>query len=295
MTPRTDIDLTGKIALVTGATSGIGLETAARLGRAGAEVILAVRDETKARRVMRRLRRDNPDAALRSECVDLADLASVQACAARVVDQGRPLDILVNNAGVMTGSRQRQTTVDGFELHLGTNFLGPFALTAGLLPALRRSYGPRVTSVSSLTAFRTRLDLDGPTRYSPAAAYARSKLALTVFAEELQRRSDAHRWGLTSTLAHPGWARTNIGDGRFNRFGAVMPLLTEASAAALPTVVAATSPDVRGGECVGPSGRFQLVGAPGIVRLPKQALDAATAARLWQTAVELTGAQWPDA
>lgn len=288
-------DLSGKIALVTGATSGIGLETAALFGIAGAETILGVRDETKARRVITRLRREHPEAAFRTERLDLTDLGSVADCAARLIDQGRPLDILVNNAGVMTGSRQHQTTNDGFELHLGTNFLGPFALTAGLLPALRRSYAPRVTCVTSLMAFRGRLDLDKPMRYTPVRAYARSKLALATFGVELQRRSDAGGWGLTSTLAHPGWARTALGNGAFTRFGPSTPLLADAAVAARNILVAATSPEVHGGDQVGPSGRWQLTGHPGLVRLPRQAEDAATAARLWEAAAGLTGAEWPDA
>ncbi|GAB3625015.1 SDR family oxidoreductase [Mariniluteicoccus endophyticus] len=289
-------DLSGTIALVTGATSGIGLETAARLGMAGADVILAVRDLTKARRVVARLREAHREAAFRIEQVDLSDLASIRRAAGQINDQGRPIDILVNNAGVMSGSRQRQTTIDGFELHLGTNFLGAFALTGLLLPSLRLAQGARIVSVGSLTAFRGTLGL-GPDlthRYSPGAAYARSKLALTTFAVELQRRSDHQGWGLTSTIAHPGWAATNINGGRFSRLGTVMPLITRPDLAALPTLAAATLPDVPGGSAIGPEGLLQLRGAPGIVPLPKKALDADSAARLWRTAEQMTGVFWPE-
>lgn len=288
-------DLSGRIALVTGATSGIGLVTAERLGAAGAETVLAVRDEVKARRVVAQMRSRNPRAAYRTEVLDLADLASVRACAGRLLDQGRPLDILVNNAGTMPTGRERQITADGFELALGTNFLGPFALTAGLLPVLRHSYYPRVVSVGSLSAFRGRLALDkAPTRYSPTGAYARSKLALTIFARELQRRSDAYGWGLTSVVAHPGWTETNLRAGWLRRFAGLVPLINDADQGALPTLVAATRKDLPGGTAVGPDGQFQLVGDPGPVRLPRRVRDSATAARLWETAEELTGATWPS-
>ncbi|GAB3705859.1 SDR family NAD(P)-dependent oxidoreductase [Mariniluteicoccus flavus] len=285
-------DLTGRVALVTGATSGIGLVTAELLGAAGAETVLAVRDETRGRRVANHMRSRNPDAAFRVEELDLADLRSVRACAERIVDQGRPLDLLVNNAGVM-GDKHRQTTADGFELMFGTNFLGPFALTGLLLPALQRSYAPRVVSVGSLAAWRGRLDPAQQARFSPMGAYAYSKLALTAFGRELQRRSDAYGWGLTSVIAHPGWSATNLGGGGFGKYARVMPAMTQPEDGALPVVVAATRLEVPGGACVGPTKRFQLLGRPGIVPMPKQANDSAKAAQLWAAAEEMTGVRFP--
>ena len=201
----------GRTAIVTGATGGLGYETAVALAKAGADVILTGRDEQKGQAALDKISREVVGAKLSYEQLDLANLAAGAAFAKRM--QGRSsLDLLINNAGVMALPR-RQTTADGFEMQFGTNHLGHFALTARLMPLLRRASAPRVVSVSSL-AHRTGMidfgDLQGSRIYSAWKAYGQSKLACLMFALELQRRSDAAGWNITSIAAHPGFARTNL-------------------------------------------------------------------------------------
>src|SRR5580692_1333315 len=195
----------GRTAVVTGATGGLGYETALVLARAGAEVVLTGRDDRKGQAAIDRIGREALGARVGYEHLDLASLASIADFAQRM--QSRPaLDMLINNAGVMALPR-RQTTADGFEMQFGTNYLGHFALTARLLPLLRRTSGPRVVHVSSLahrTASIDFSDLQGARLYAPWKAYGQSKLACLMFALELQRRSDAAGWNLVSNAAHPG-------------------------------------------------------------------------------------------
>jgi len=201
----------GRTAVVTGATGGLGYETALALARAGSEVILTGRDDRKGRSAIEKISGEVTGAKVSYEHLDLASLASVADFAQRMGAR-QSLDLLINNAGVMALPR-RQTTADGFEMQFGTNHLGHFALTAGLMPLLRRATGPRVVSVSSLahrTGFIDFNDLQGARVYSPWKAYGQSKLATLMFALELQRRSDAAGWNLTSNAAHPGFARTNL-------------------------------------------------------------------------------------
>jgi NAD(P)-dependent dehydrogenase (short-subunit alcohol dehydrogenase family) len=204
---------TERLAVVTGANSGIGWHTALELARAGGEVILAARSESKGREAAERIRREIPAAKVRAEMLDLASLQSVRAFVAEVNSEAK-LDLLVNNAGVMAVP-QRQTTQDGFELQFGTNFLGPFALTVLLLPALQRATYPRVTTVSSGAAnmglkkinFE---DLQWEKSYGPWKAYCQSKLADLMLMLELERRCDEAGIRLISNAAHPGYARTNL-------------------------------------------------------------------------------------
>jgi NAD(P)-dependent dehydrogenase (short-subunit alcohol dehydrogenase family) len=206
------------------------------------------------------------------------------------------LDLLINNAGVMALPR-RQTTADGFEMQFGTNYLGHFALTARLMPLLRGASGPRVVNVSSL-AHRTGLidfgDLQGARLYSPWKAYGQSKLACLIFALELQRRSDAAGWNLTSIAAHPGFARTNLFAGGP---GGLVSLATDFAApffghsaadGARPILFAATSPNAKPGAYYGPGGFSELRGAPATALIMPQARDAAAAARLWEVSAKLT-------
>jgi NAD(P)-dependent dehydrogenase (short-subunit alcohol dehydrogenase family) len=193
--------------VITGATGGLGYETSLALAQAGAEVVLAGRNEDKGRDAIQRIRQQAPSANVLFEKIDLGSLASVANFSSRLLTRDRPIDLLVNNAGVMTPP-ERKTTADGFELQLGTNHLSHFALTVRLLPLLRRGRQPRVVTVSSLTH---RIggeihfdDLQWSRVYKPTAAYAQSKLANLLFAFELQRRSDANGWGLMSNAAHPG-------------------------------------------------------------------------------------------
>src|SRR2546423_6955401 len=201
----------GRTAVVTGATGGIGYETALALAKAGSEVILTGRDDRKGRSAIEKISHEVIGARISYEQLDLASLASIADFAQRIHAR-QSLDLLINNAGVMALPR-RQTTTDGFEMQFGTNHLGHFALTARLMPLLRRATGPRVVSVSSLahrTGFIDFDDLQGARVYSPWKAYGQSKLACLMFALELQRRSDAAGWNLISNAAHPGLARTNL-------------------------------------------------------------------------------------
>jgi NAD(P)-dependent dehydrogenase (short-subunit alcohol dehydrogenase family) len=285
----------GKLAVVTGANSGLGYETALALAGAGAEVIVAARSADKGHQAVARIRARVPSANVRFDALDLASLASVAAFSRRLVAAEKPLDLLINNAGVMALAK-RQLTVDGFEMQFGTNYLGHYALTAQLLPLLRRAPAPRVVNLSSIAHRTGRIDFDdlqGERRYKPWKAYQQSKLAMLMFALELQRRSDAHRWGLMSNAAHPGFARTQLmanGPGDNLLATLVMPLVSHSAAAgALPTLYAATSPDAKPSGYYGPNGIFELKGAVAPSKIMPQALDRAVASRLWDVSAKLTG------
>lgn len=286
----------GKTAIVTGATSGLGYETALALARAGAEVILTGRDDRKGQAALEKIGRDVIGAKVAYEHLDLASLASVAEFAQRMSARSS-LDLLINNAGVMALPR-RQTTADGFEMQFGTNHLGHFALTARLLPLLRRASAPRVVSVSSLahrTGWIDFSDLQGARLYSAWKAYGQSKLACLMFALELQRRSDAAGWKLISNAAHPGFARTNLfasGPGGLLSLATdfAAPLLGQSAAdGAKPILFAATSANAKPGGYYGPGGLGELRGAPARALIMPQARDTATAAKLWDVSEKLTG------
>jgi NAD(P)-dependent dehydrogenase (short-subunit alcohol dehydrogenase family) len=291
--------LRGRVAIVTGATGGLGEKAAQELARAGAETILAGRNAIKGNAAIATIRDKFPAARVHFEAVDLADLASVADFAQRFSSTHQSLDILINNAGVMALPR-RQTTVDGFEMQFGTNFLGHFALTARLLPQLRAAAAPRIVNLSSI-AHRTGTidfdDLQGDRFYLPWKAYSQSKLAMLMFALELQQRSDAAGWKLINLAAHPGWARTDLftngpGTGGFFGFGAMLaaPILSQsAEDGALPILFAATSPGVEPGGYYGPDGIGELKGPPGPARIGPQAKNRVTAARLWESSERLLG------
>ncbi|MFZ0742850.1 MAG: SDR family oxidoreductase [Terracidiphilus sp.] len=293
----------GKLAVVTGATSGIGFETALALARAGADVIVAGCDETNGLEALGQIRPLAPGSLVRFEKLNLASLASVADFARRVARTERPLDLLVNNAGVMA-LPQRQVTVDGFEMQLGTNYLGHFALTGLLLPLLRRGMDPRVVQVSGLTHRVGRIHLDDlhlERGYAPVKAYSQSKLAMLMFALELQRRSDSGAWGLLSLAAHPGYARTGFfqnGPGtksavsRLHRvFGGLLG--HSAAEGALSTLYAATSLKARSGEYYGPKGALGLAGPLGLAGIGKNANDLNLARKLWEASERLTRVEWP--
>lgn len=294
---------TGKLVVVTGATSGLGYETALALAKGCADVIVTARKESRGRETAARIRSLAPRSLIRFEKLDLADLDSIAGFSARMMAVGRPLDLLVNNAGVMALPR-REVTADGFEMQLGTNFLGHFALTCNLLPLLRPSRSPRVVQVSSL-AHRVGTmrfdDLQGERSYKPWRAYAQSKLAVLLFARELQRRSDAHGWGLMSMAAHPGYAQTNLfANGLGQR--SVLTLLSRwlgrmvsqpAAAGAQPILFAATSESAQPGAFYGPGGVLELAGPPAKVGASQPACDDAVARRLWEASEKLTGVSWP--
>jgi NAD(P)-dependent dehydrogenase (short-subunit alcohol dehydrogenase family) len=293
---------TGRLAVVTGATGGLGYETALGLAAAGGEVILAGRNPAKGRDALKRILEASPAAKVRFEELDLASLASVTAFAERALVKEQPIDLLVNNAGVMSLPTLGKT-VDGFEMQLGTNYLGHYALTARLLPLLRRGRQPRVVNLSSLVHRQGSInfdDLQSERRYSPWRAYAQSKIAMLMFAFELQRRSDAGGWGLMSNAAHPGYARTDLianGPGHMGILTKlnllVQPLISHSAAAgALPTLLAATSPDARANGYYGPDGFYEMKGSPTKSFVAKQAKDAVVAARLWDVSEKLTGVTW---
>ncbi len=289
-------DQVGRRAVVTGANTGLGLATAQALAGAGAEVILAVRDIDRGQAAAQRIKDGLADARVRVVHLDLADLASIEDFVAGAA-MGR-VDVLVNNAGVMLVPR-RELTADGFEMHMGVNHLGHFALTAGLLPALERAPAGRIVAVTSLTAYRARhldhgLGLDGD--YSPMAAYAQSKLAVGLFAAELDRRLRASGSRTACLLAHPGWSATAVrrpedGAGRIVALArrATAVLGTPPAVGARPEVAAATSPDLPGGVLVGP--RFLVRGGPAGRQAPRIMVDSAAAGWLWSRSAELTGVE----
>lgn len=288
----------GKLAIVTGANSGIGWYTALELARAGADVILTARSEAKGREAVDRVRREIPQARARWEILDLASLASVRTFAAKIGSEPK-IDLLINNAGVMK-IPQRELTEDGFERQLGTNFFGHFALTGLLLPALLRAAGPRVTTISSIAANlglkRVNFeDLQWSRSYSPWAAYCQTKLADLMFALELSRRCAAKNISLLSNAAHPGVSRTNLqAAGTGKPPGAAQKLLSriisqDAFHGALPTLRAATEPNASPGSYYGPDGFYQLKGDPVLIPIPKPAQDLAAASRLWEIGESLTG------
>jgi NAD(P)-dependent dehydrogenase (short-subunit alcohol dehydrogenase family) len=293
----------GKLAVVTGATGGLGYETTLGLALAGAEVIVAGRNEAKGAEALRRIRAEVPAASVRFGLVDLASLASVQAFADRLITEGRPIDILVNNAGVMAPPK-RKVTADGFELQFGTNHLSHFALTGRLLPLLR-GRGTRVVTVSSLMHRMAGEiyfdDLQWTRSYKPNAAYGQSKLANLLFVIELQRRSDANGWGLMSNAAHPGGSSTDLvtnGQGGNTLVAMVSSTVVRvigqsAAAGALPTLFAATSPEARPAGYYGPDGMFEMKGDVAPAKISAKASDAGLAQRLWEVSEQLTGVVWP--
>jgi len=293
----------GRSAVVTG-TGGLGFEVALALARAGGDVIIAGRGPSKGAEAVARIRAAVPSARARFEPLDLANLKSVSDFSARLRSQRDSLDLLINNAGVMTPPERRETS-DGFELQLGTNHLGHFALTAGLRPLLRNGNAPRVVSLSSIAARNARIDFDdlnAERRYSPFPVYGQSKLACLMFAFELQRRSAAGGWGITSLAAHPGITRTdllvngaghNSGAGRIRRF---LPFLFQpAWQGALPTLFAATSVDAKPGAYYGPDQMGETRGFPALSSVPPQAADASVAERLWHLSEQFTGVTFPGA
>ncbi|MFG2951907.1 SDR family oxidoreductase [Streptomyces adustus] len=297
-------DQQGKLAVVTGANSGTGKETAKRLAGAGADVVLAVRTVDKGEQAKAEILAAHPTARVEVRRLDLADQSSVRAFADSLAAEGRPLDLLVNNAGVMNVPA-RTETVDGFELQLASNFLGPFALTVRLLPLLLAAPAPRVATMSSGTANRARIDFDdlqSVRRYSPTRAYAQSKLADLLMMTHLTDLAAERGWSLLSTGAHPGYTRTNLMTSGPNLNGG-RPGLIESLAykivpsqgpeqGAEPLLYAAADPGATSGGYYGP--RWALVGPTKAVPLPRSARDTAAAARLWAEAERLTTASIPE-
>lgn len=293
----------GRVALVTGANSGLGLETSIGLAKAGATLVMACRNPAKADAALTQIRRMAPQASIDVMALDLADLASIRLFAAAFKTRYPRLDLLCNNAGVMALPYQK--TRDGFEMQIGTNHLGPFALTALLLEALAAAPAARIVTVASVAHRATKgLDLDDlqweRSPYSRSEGYARSKLANLLFTFELNRRLKANHSSILALAAHPGYSATNIGGGAAGhnwfkqmafRIGNWL-LAQPADMGALPTLYAATMPDVQGGDYFGPSGWFEFRGSPVRVYGKPSAYDAKTAQRLWTISESLTQTQF---
>ena len=289
----------GRVAIVTGANSGLGSESALALAAKGAHVVLACRDAAKAQSALQAIRAASPAVSVEAMALDLASLASVRAFAEAFVAQHERLDLLCNNAGVMAIPHRR--TADGFEMQFGTNHLGHFALTGLLLPRLLDTPGARVVSVSSSAHRPGKIhwdDLQLERSYRNWRAYAQSKLANLLFAFELDRRLRKAGTSVISVAAHPGYAATNLqsvgarmeGSRALERLFEVANRLIAQSAAmgALPTLYAATAPEVQGGDYFGPASLGEMWGHPRKVRSSARSKDLADAARLWKLSEALT-------
>ncbi|MDT7711745.1 MAG: hypothetical protein QOG46_434 [Pseudonocardiales bacterium] len=300
-------DQSGKLAVVTGANSGTGKETTRRLAGAGARVVMAVRTVTKGEQARAEILAQYPHAQLEVRRIDLADLASVKEFVDGLLADGAPLDLLVNNAGVMAPPT-RMTTAEGFELQMGSNFLGPFALTVRLLPLMLAVEAPRVATMSSLAAHYGRIrfqDMQWERQYRPNLAYAQSKLADLMLTQHLAAVAAQRGWSLMSTAAHPGYTRTNLqtagpslGRDKPTRLYALLSAVDIVPSqgveqGAEPLLHAATSPEAVAAGYYGPGGRFGLVGPTVIARPPRRALDPAINAQLWAQAERLTGVGLP--
>jgi NAD(P)-dependent dehydrogenase (short-subunit alcohol dehydrogenase family) len=301
--------LSGKLAVVTGANSGLGFGLAKHLARHGADVAMAVRNRARGEAAMAEIQRDVPAAKLAIAHLDLAALDSVAELGQTLIAQGRPIDILINNAGVMTPP-QRVATADGHELQFGANHLGHFALTAHLLPLLRAAQAARVVSVGSIAATQD-VNFDDPDArqdYKPMRSYGIAKLAQVMFAAELDRRSRSGGWGVTSNAAHPGLSKTNLLSGA--SYGADKPtfgkrlsklswrllpfMWLDVDEGIKPTLYAAVSGDAKGGEYYGPRGLYETAGG-GVThaKVPRLVRDDAELRRLWRLSEELTGVTYP--
>jgi NAD(P)-dependent dehydrogenase (short-subunit alcohol dehydrogenase family) len=286
----------GRSVVITG-TGGIGYETALELTRAGAEVIMAGRNKDKGEEAISKIKKIIPTGNIRFEILDLAELVSIEAFGDRLRTQRKSLDILISNAAVMNPP-QRKITKDGFELQMGTNYLGHFALTAHLLPLLQKGNNPRVVTLSSVAHLSGVINLDdlqSERYYKPMVAYAQSKLACLMFAFELQRRSDTAGWGISSIAAHPGISRTELipnGSGKNSPAGIIrrlLPILFQPAAhGAWPSLYAATAKEAKGGTYYGPSIMNETRGYPTIAKIASQAKDTEIASRLWTESEKLT-------
>jgi len=284
-------DQQGRIAIVTGANSGIGFETVRALAARGTTVVMACRNPDKGQQALEQIAAEQPEAELELMSLNLSSLESVRAFAHEFGATHQRLDLLINNAGVMVPPYG--LTAEGFETQLGTNHLGHFALTGLLLPLLEASDDPRVVNVSSMAHKFGRIDFEDPQsekRYKAWQAYGQSKLANLLFSLELNRRSNGS--GVKAVSAHPGWTATNLqGSSAVMRMGNSL-FAQSPPEGALPTLRAATAPDAEAGDYYGPSGMFETRGAPVKVGRSDAARDEAVAERLWALSERLTGVQF---
>lgn len=287
-------DQTGRRALVTGANTGIGFETARMLALKGAKLILCARSSEKGKAALERILAEKSDAQVSLELIDLADLENVRTFADRLREMNIPLDLLILNAGVMVPPESK--TAQGFELQFGVNHLGHFTLTGHLISLLNKREGARVVVVSSTAALRGQMDFEDlnfeKRGYQAWPAYSQSKLANQLFTLELQRRLRQAGSKILVTAAHPGWTatdlqRTSPTASFFNRFVAMKP-----PQGALPTLRAAVDPEVKGGEYFGPHGFMQIRGYPKQVEMVGRAKSVEDAKQLWQISEDMTGVSY---
>lgn len=293
-------NLTGqraKLAVVTG-TGGLGFEAALALAVEGISVVMAGRNPAKGRASVAAIRSKCPTAQISFEQMDLASLSSIADFASRMHDRVPSIDILINNAGIMTVP-QRNVTQDGFELQFGVNYLGHFALTAGLMPLLTASESPRVVHVTSLAHRYGAIDfedLQSEKSYRAGVVYCRSKLAVALFARELQAQANQRGIDLLSVPVHPGFSVTGLFDAENGKAGLsrwvslnlIAPILGQSAAeGAASLILAATSPSIPGAQLYGPTGLLQMKGKPGPCSFGRQALDAESARKLWEISERL--------
>jgi NAD(P)-dependent dehydrogenase (short-subunit alcohol dehydrogenase family) len=294
--------LKGKVFVVTGSTSGLGLETATQLASLDATVVMTARNAAKGADALKHVRSVTPAADVSLASLDLTSLASVKAFAKDFEETHRVVDCLINNAGVMATPFEK--TADGFELQIGTNHLGPFLLTSLLMPSLRRANAGRIVTVSSVGHRWGSVD---PTdlnwerrRYSRWPAYFQSKLANLLFTYELDRRLQANGSSIASLAAHPGGSRSHLGVGYSGLqgvaqsafFAVIKPMLMPTADGALPQLRAAIDTSLPTSTYVGPTGPGEYRGRPGVVQPEPKAKDSEVARQLWEVSCTLTGANW---
>ena len=283
-------DLTGKTAIVTGANSGIGFETAKAIAYKGATVILACRTMQKGEEAAGEILKDHPGVIVEAWPIDLASLAAIKEFTGSIRKNHSKIDILVNNAGVMMPPYGK--TKDGFELQFGTNHLGHFALTGQLFDLVSNTDGARIVTVSSLTHRQGKVDFDNLNAekgYNKSAAYGLSKIANLMFTYELQRKIEAAGLNMIAVAAHPGWTATNLQQ-YSALFRAMNPVFAQKpKMGALPSLYAATAPAVKGGCYYGPDGFYETRGYPKQVSSVSRSHDTETAGKLWEVSEEMTG------
>lgn len=286
-------DQTGRVAIVTGANSGIGFETAKSLAHRGATVVMACRNMTKGEAALSAIREAAVGATVDLRALDLSSLSSVKSFAEGFLEDYDQLDMLINNAGVMMTPLSR--TADGFELQLGTNHLGHFALTGHLLDRLTATVGSRVVNVSSIAHRMGKIDFDNlnaERSYKKVGAYAQSKLANLLFTQELMRRLQRQGHETVVTAAHPGWTATNL-QADIASFRIMGKVIAQTPAmGALPTLYAATAPEAKTGGYYGPRKMMEWRGTPGPAKIAKRVHDQAVAQRLWDVSQQLTGVSY---
>jgi len=281
-------DQTGRTIIVTGANAGIGFEAARVLVAKGAKVVMACRSEARGQTALQRIKDDSPNGNVELALLDLSKLESIKAFTESFSAINTRLDVLINNAGVMIPPESK--TSDGFELQIGVNFLGHFALTAQLFDLMRLTEQSRIVSLSSLAHRFGVINVEsfqGTSNYKPWREYGQSKLACLMFALEMQTRFDAVEIPIRSLAAHPGGTTTDLQ--RHSLMSRMMRFMfMEVEQGALPTLYAATEPSIKGGEYIGPNGFFELRGYPAPAKIAIQAQDENVRNRLWESAERLT-------